>query len=118
MLENEKMVLDKGVLEIFPLATVILDENSRIISYNTLFEELTHGFFELDDLFENAFVNKMGYIYVDPIFDWKYDVMEFYETNKILLQLGKIQKEFFIHVHRIQKSACYVVCLSELIHYK
>jgi len=79
---------------------------------------LTHGFFELGDIFEDAFINKIGYIYVDPIFDWKYDVMEFYETNKILLQLGKIQKEFFIHVHRIQKSACYVVCLSELIHYK
>lgn len=112
------MFVEKKTLEIFPLATVVLDDDSKILSCNTLFENATHNFFELGDIFENAFVNQIGYIYVDPVFDWKHDVMEFYETNKILLQLGKIQKEFYIHTSMVQEDACYIVCLCELIHYK
>lgn len=117
MLDDERILFEKGVLEIFPLATVVLDD-SKIVACNALFKDLTHGYFEHGDIFENAFVNKIGYIYIDPIFDWKHDVMEFYETNKILLKLGRVQKEFFVHVHRIHTSTYYVVSLSELVHYK
>ena len=110
---SKKIVIDKDILEIIPLATVVVDDESKIYFYNNLFKECTHSFFDLGNLFDSAFVKKIGYLYVDPIFDWKHDVMEFYETNKVLLQLAKVQKEFVVHVTRLEMNSLYVVCLSE-----
>lgn len=105
-------------IELFPLPTLILDEESKILHMNQLFEDATYDTYKLGDSFEKAFVEKSGYIKVDPIFDWKHDVIEFNETDKLLLSLGMREKEFTVHIKRLEENGLYVVSLCEDIFYE
>jgi len=105
-------------IEMIPLPALILDETSNILHMNQLFEESTNGFFKLSDSFEEAFVEKMGYIRVDPIFCWKHDVIEFNETSKVALSLGGREKEFTLHMKRLDDGVSYIATLCELVQYE
>ena len=103
----------ENILNQLPIAIVMIDENSKILQFNQLFQKLigTKNIHEnyLDDYFSKT----QGYIYNDPFINWKELLLNFNDVpNKVLLQ-GEIGEfELIINLSKI-KNNHYLVSLTQ-----
>ncbi len=100
----------KNTIESIPIASVIIDEDSKIKFSNILFQEIFT--YENEKVLSECFVEKENYVYEDIIFDWKDIILNSDSKEKVLINLNEEELEFEINIKKIDSQDLYVVCFN------
>jgi len=100
------------LVEIIPIATAIIDNDSIIKYSNTLFEEFSHSV--VGGFLGSCFIQNDEYVYDDGILDWKDIAITSEEQTKVLIKMDNEEKEFFIDIKKIKNKELYTVCFHNI----
>ncbi len=99
-------------VESIPLASAIIDEESKIKFSNTLFRDIFNLYD--GDIISSFYIEKDSYIYEDEIFDWKDILLNSDSQEKVLVNLYEQEVEFEINLKKIDEENLYMVCFHAI----
>ncbi|MEA2099919.1 MAG: hypothetical protein U9P72_07305, partial [Campylobacterota bacterium] len=102
----------RNSIESIPIASVIIDKDSKIKFSNTLFNEIIP--FNNESNLSDFFIEKDGYIYEDIIFDWKDILLNTISKEKVLINKNHQEIEFNIVINKIKNQNLYIVCFNNI----
>ncbi len=100
------------IVDSIPMCAVIVDEESRIVAANALFDELSFGFKDTLAAIDELFIPQEGCVYSDPIFDWK-DIaldLSLNDTPRVLIELDGVRTIYDLFIQQYEDSDHYVLC--------
>lgn len=100
------------IVDSIPMCAVIVDEESRIVAANALFDELSFGFKDTLAAIDELFIPQEGCVYSDPIFDWK-DIaldLSLNDTPRVLIELDGVRTIYDLFIQQYEDSDYYVLC--------
>ena len=103
----------KEMVKMFVFPAVSIDQDDHIVaindSFKRTFEQYAFNTTNLSDLF----IGDAGYISKDEIFDWKDIVLDLQNevTQKVLISVDEIKKEFYIIISKHASDKNYLVFL-------
>lgn len=95
-------------VEIIPLATAIVNDNSIIKFCNAQFREFSNSV--VGGYLGNCFINNENYIYGDDILDWKDVALNYEGQTKVLISKYEEEIEYYVHIKKIEDTNLYTIC--------
>ena len=114
-IQKALLINQEDLLATIPLPSAIVDEASALLHVNKAFKQFFEQKMGKEDLLENYFVEKEGYISKDLIVDWKsceFDACSMF-NNKVLIELHGYKQEFLLHTKKLEENK-FIVSLSPL----
>ena len=95
-------------VELIPLATAIINEESIIKFSNSQFKEFSNSL--IGGFLGNCFIDKENYVYGDDILDWKDIALNYEGQTKVLISKYEEEVEYYVHIKKIEDTDLYTIC--------